>query len=505
MILRLITKGKHLTIYSWLLLLIALGCGGLAIFSLRYNYQAVSVWFSAVLMGYAIQAFGYAFELASGSLEGARFWLDFVFIGGAFIPSCVLLMALSYQSANSPPRWLQYGLLFTSGGFLLNQWTTQLHQGGLHYYDVSFEHGITIGQMTFGFGYQGYIVYTNLCVLLATLILLSKLWSAPKVFQAQTLSLLLGLGTTWLGFGLFISGFAPMGLDVTLFISGLNALFFAYGIFGHRLFLLTPVARHRLFNALPEPILVLDEHGQLIDFNQEAHHLLPELNPNRLGLPPPIVISDWLKQQNQTQEPVTLRIGQSSYQVVATQLQIHAAAPAQGLILVLRDISEHLAVLNQLQCNAERDSLTGCLNYAAWQQRLTSAIEQNEPFSVVIWDLERFRDVNDGRGELIGDHLLQNFARHLEHFKPEHSELARLHSDRFAWLVKTADPIELAQDCQTIKTQLEHALVNGISMAQVEYQPPESHRYIMTRLFDGLREEKAKKQTEKSYGKVRMT
>lgn len=185
-----------------------------------------------------------------------------------------------------------------------------------------------------------------------------------------------------------------------------------------------------------------------------------------------------------------------------TPLQIHANTPAQGLILVLRDVSEQQAMIAQLQHHAERDSLTGCLNYAAWQQRLSAAIDQNESFCVVIWDLVQFRDVSDGRGELIGNHLLQNFARHLEHFKPPHSELARLYGDRFVWLVKEADPTQLVENCQTIKAKMEYSLVNDITFAQVEYQPPESHRYVMMRLFDRLREEKTNKQTQSKTSRV---
>lgn len=491
-----------MTIYSWLLILIAFGCGGLAVYSLRYRYQAVSIWFAAVLMGYAIQALGYALELASGHVEWARFWLDFIFIGGAFIPSCVLLMALSYQNHNPPPAWLRNSVLAISSLVLLVQWTTQIHQLGINYLSVRIVNSLTIGDLQFGLVYQLYIVYTHLCALLATLILLTRMWQAPRFFQAQNLSLLIGMIFSWISYGLFVLGWAPNGLDLTVFSGGIIGLFFAYGIFGHQFLLLAPVARHRLFDALPDAVLVLDEQDQLIDFNPQAILLFSELNPKRLGLPPPDAISDWMEQQTKAQAPIALRIGESTYQVIVTPLQIHANTPAQGLILVLRDVSEQQAMIAQLQHHAERDSLTGCLNYAAWQQRLSAAIDQNESFCVVIWDLVRFRDVSDGRGELIGNHLLQNFARHLEHFKPPHSELARLYGDRFVWLVKEADPTQLVENCQTIKAKMEYSLVNDITFAQVEYQPPESHRYVMMRLFDRLREEKTNKQTQSKTSRV---
>ncbi|WP_407047652.1 histidine kinase N-terminal 7TM domain-containing protein, partial [Vibrio cholerae] len=60
---------SNFTVLSWVLLLIAFLCLLLAGAALKVRHQAVTVWFVCLLLTCSIQAFGYAFELASDDLD----------------------------------------------------------------------------------------------------------------------------------------------------------------------------------------------------------------------------------------------------------------------------------------------------------------------------------------------------------------------------------------------------------------------------------------------------
>ncbi len=82
------------------------------------------------------------------------------------------------------------------------------------------------------------------------------------------------------------------------------------------------------------------------------------------------------------------------------------------------------------------DVLTGLPNSALFrdrlEQRVTSARRDRHLFSVVVLDLERFRNMNDTLGREMGDELLRHVAQRLKSAADETNILARVGGDQFA-------------------------------------------------------------------------
>lgn len=84
------------------------------------------------------------------------------------------------------------------------------------------------------------------------------------------------------------------------------------------------------------------------------------------------------------------------------------------------------------------DSLTGLPNRAVFYDRMEQAIRlarRSGSFAVLMLDLDRFKHVNDTLGHHIGDRLLQEMARRLEHCTRASDTVARLGGDEFAILL----------------------------------------------------------------------
>ncbi len=124
--------------------------------------------------------------------------------------------------------------------------------------------------------------------------------------------------------------------------------------------------------------------------------------------------------------------------------------------LTLASISEakHLSSINEY--NSHHDYLTGLPNRKSYFERLDLLFDRSEgdcsQFSVLILDLNRFKEVNDALGHAIGDTVLREVTSRLKSVvKPEHS-LSRLGGDEFALIVEDGD------DATLIAQKLSHSI-----------------------------------------------
>ena len=134
-----------------------------------------------------------------------------------------------------------------------------------------------------------------------------------------------------------------------------------------------------------------------------------------------------------------------------------------GILLNMRDVSERLALLEQLRHQAFHDSLTGLPNRALFEDRLRRALvrlRRSGGFAAVMFvDLDDFKTVNDGLGHAAGDELLRATARRLEDTLRTQDTAARLGGDEFAVLLEDlVDEAEALAIAERVRCALEPPL-----------------------------------------------
>jgi diguanylate cyclase len=123
----------------------------------------------------------------------------------------------------------------------------------------------------------------------------------------------------------------------------------------------------------------------------------------------------------------------------ASIVRADGGAPATMLLLV-EDVTERLATLENVQRLAHHDTLTGLPNRLLFQDRLEQALRvagrQDQGVALMLLDLDHFKDVNDSLGHPAGDQLLREVAERLAGGIRATDTWARLGGDEFA-LVQT--------------------------------------------------------------------
>jgi diguanylate cyclase (GGDEF)-like protein len=112
-----------------------------------------------------------------------------------------------------------------------------------------------------------------------------------------------------------------------------------------------------------------------------------------------------------------------------------------------------IGLVGVLRLAATADPLTGLANRRAWDERLDEEMERSRrtdtAFSVVLMDLDGFKDINDRDGHAAGDRLLQAIARAWQTQVRDGGDfLARIGGDEFA-------VIELGSDLMGIRRLIE--------------------------------------------------
>ncbi len=131
----------------------------------------------------------------------------------------------------------------------------------------------------------------------------------------------------------------------------------------------------------------------------------------------------------------------SGGRVLATGVMVAVAGAISATAAANRSLAEQerKALTDRLHRLATYDGLTGCLNYQAFQEALSSESTQAErygrAFTVVIADLDGFKTINDHHGHAVGDVTLTTLAAEMLQGVRSVDKVGRIGGDEFAVLL----------------------------------------------------------------------
>jgi diguanylate cyclase (GGDEF)-like protein len=149
--------------------------------------------------------------------------------------------------------------------------------------------------------------------------------------------------------------------------------------------------------------------------------------------------------------PARIRAADGTWRhVESTVLRYQAPGEPSQMLITARDVSDQVALRQQVTHLTFHDGLTGLPNRAYIEERTKTVLAkkglakkglaQDRPgrTAVIFLDLDRFTAVNDSVGHGAGDLVLAQAARRLRAVVPVHDTVARWGSDEFAALIENA-------------------------------------------------------------------
>ncbi|GIE74920.1 hypothetical protein Aph02nite_08700 [Actinoplanes philippinensis] len=137
---------------------------------------------------------------------------------------------------------------------------------------------------------------------------------------------------------------------------------------------------------------------------------------------------------------------------------VHGLAFACVAYLCLRHSAVLASLRRRLADSSRTDPLTGCLNRRGFDERVAAELADAErgdgPVTLVLLDLDHFKEVNDTHGHRAGDELLAWTGQELRADLRAHDAVGRLGGDEFAMLLPGTD----AADAEIVVDRLRQRL-----------------------------------------------
>lgn len=227
-----------------------------------------------------------------------------------------------------------------------------------------------------------------------------------------------------------------------------------------------------ILQAIPAPLIIINqETGEFLQANEAARRYLGDaflLDPLALKKyfkkHDIIKLSISLQQHEQVAEHetrITMPNGSSrDVLLVATKAVIGGIA---AIVTVIIDITNRKEMEQHLQLLASTDPLTGLANRSRFFSLATTEIKRSQrfghPLTVIMFDIDFFKHINDTFGHEAGDRTLRNCANLCRSLVREHDTVARIGGEEFALLLPETDPANARILAERFRMAVEKLLV----------------------------------------------
>lgn len=398
----------------------------------------------------AVTAAFWAFGEGAGFAGLSPAWILIVwktgYFGVALTPLLLVLFAIEYVGYG---YWLTRRhialLSILPVATLLAAWTNEWH--GWIWATIAMDMSTPIPTLanTHGPLLWIYAAYCNLLALVTACFLARRLRELPPPQRRQVYLLIAAMAAPLAANGLYMMRLVPIrNMDLTPAAFIVVVFVFIRSLQRERMFELAPVTAHEIYRGLEDAVFVIDNDNRVQDMNGPARHLLPAQETEHIGQSLAMLLPQLqdLLADATCEQRGEVQIGEHFYDVRVTPLD-HAVGRFSGRLLVWREVTERKRLEAELRRLALTDSLTGLINrrhfLARGAEEIDRARRYQHPLSLIMVDIDRFKDVNDNYGHETGDRVLLKLAEVLNAQSRASDCVGRLGGEEFALLLPQTD------------------------------------------------------------------
>jgi diguanylate cyclase (GGDEF)-like protein len=171
-----------------------------------------------------------------------------------------------------------------------------------------------------------------------------------------------------------------------------------------------------------------------------------------------------------------------------------------GGIIVNLDITDRIALEEQLRTAADTDELTRAYSrrrfYELLHEEMRRAARYHRPLALIMFDVDRFKQINDTHGHMTGDKVLAFLSDVVRGQIRESEHLARFGGDEFMLLLPETRLDDALHTAERLRESLAHQPYGALgpvacSFGVCEYKPGEAADELIRRVDQALYAAKA--------------
>ncbi|MFC7534115.1 diguanylate cyclase [Actinoplanes sp. GCM10030250] len=149
---------------------------------------------------------------------------------------------------------------------------------------------------------------------------------------------------------------------------------------------------------------------------------------------------------------------------------VHMLAFGAAAVLCLRHSMVLASLRRRLAESSRTDPLTGALNRRGYDQRIAAELAADRPVTLVLLDLDHFKQVNDAHGHRAGDDLLAWVGHELRAAVGGRGVACRLGGDEFALILPGVDGDAAAGIVDAVRARLRDGAPSSLGYATYPYE-----------------------------------
>lgn len=162
---------------------------------------------------------------------------------------------------------------------------------------------------------------------------------------------------------------------------------------------------------------------------------------------------------------------------------------------IIRDITKRKKLENELEKNATTDMLTQAFNRAKFNEIIKHEIERvkryTHPLSMIMFDIDYFKNVNDQHGHSVGDYILKTLTRVVQENLRETDSLVRWGGEEFIVIAPETGPGRAEILAERIRSAVENFPFDivgriTISLGVTQFRKHDTEDTFITRTDNAL-------------------
>jgi diguanylate cyclase (GGDEF)-like protein/PAS domain S-box-containing protein len=481
----------------------------LSIAAFQRRTSSLALSFAVSMLCAAIWNFGFAAEIISPTLSEKIIWANFQFIGIGFLPVAWLAIALIDTGQSRQTLRLIPALCAIPALTLIIIWTNSYHHLFRHNPFISTA-GVPFPVLTNDYGLYFYAVHAPYGYFLfaAALFLLVRAWRrAPAIYRRQRFILFISLVLPLVVDVLYVFGIAPIpAFNLTPIMFSFSGILLGINILQFRFLDVLPLAYEATVNQMDVGVIVIDAAGQVSHLNPAAEKITGISIDQAIGMEARQLFSFLVSSATPTKDRTEIVIKQGEVENTY-QLQRSPILQDQtlvGQVVTLNNITDLARLHQQVEKLSITDPLTGALNRRALdqsiEQEITRARRYRNKLSLILLDVDNFKEINDHFGHQTGDAILVAIVQTIRNKIRANDLIFRYGGDEFIALLIETDPAVALEIANRIRIELnqinpdgDHTPIRQVqaSLGVAVYSPDDTLDSLLRRADQALYQAKA--------------